>query len=221
MRYGITALTVLIILSSSQASSAQTYATTESGGRLLLNDDGTWEAVTESAGDGVAGIRGVQWGMSRDAVKKVEDRTPKDDYADLVTYRVRVAGLPTVIGYSFDNDQLVAARYSVQDTYTNKTQYITDYDNLKTLLKTKYGVPSRDEQVWRNVQFKSNPRQWGAAVQLGHLSYVTEWLTDTKGISLQLTWAGNALDFYIRYYNPRLTTSKVDDTPEKQALSDL
>ena len=70
---------------------------TDDGQQVLLHDDGTWEAVANAAAND-PGIRGVQWGMSQDAVKQVEDRVPKDD--DLITFRVRIGGLPAFLEYA-------------------------------------------------------------------------------------------------------------------------
>lgn len=105
---------------------AQQSAITADGQRVLLNADGTWEVVQSTVTDSIPGIRGVTWGMSQDDVKQSEEMTPADDYPDWLTYRVRVAGLPAVLEYSFDGDKLVSARYGIQDACTNKTEYITD-----------------------------------------------------------------------------------------------
>lgn len=220
MARGLAGLLFAIIAVLPLASWAQKSAITEDGERVILNDDGTWGAVAMSMADDVAGIRGVVWGMSLDEVKGVEDRVPKDDYPELLTYRVWLSGLPTVLSYSFEDDQLTAACYAIQDAYTNKRDYITDFDKLRSLVGKKYGAPSRDDQIWRNVQFKSNPLQWGAAVQLGHLSYVAEWHTNSKSIRVTLGWVNDALDFAVRYTNPKFVAAG-GSTPEQRTLMGL
>lgn len=199
---------------------AQRTAVSEDGRRVVLKDDGSWEYVQALAADGVAGIRKVTWGMNRNQVKQAEELSTQDDFRELVSYRVRVAGLLATLEYKFDNDALISAGYVIEDTYTNKSAYIDEYERLELLLTTKYGDPYRDDEIWRSIQFKEHRQQWGAAVRLGHLAYVTEWQTDAKSIRLNLSSANNALDFSIRYYDPQLAPGEAQ-SPEQKALDDL
>jgi hypothetical protein len=127
-------------------------------------------------------FRGHSWGETIASVKAAEKAPLTAQNGDTLMYKDTLAGLHVAILYTFSNGRLVEASYMSQEVHTNKNDFIKDYKNLKELLTKKYGTPVKDDNLWRNELYKSDPAEWGMAVSVGHLIYKASWETDRTTI---------------------------------------
>lgn len=144
------------------------------------------------------GFRGAKWGDSMEAVLAQEGKPVSQSKTDLY-YKVKVAGLDTLVAFQFDEKGLYSGFYSFTGHYTNKNQHLSDYDKLKDLLTEKYGKPIDDDVVWRQDLYKDNPSRWGTAVSAGHLVFNADWQTDATRIRMRLSGEGYEVHHGILY----------------------
>jgi predicted RND superfamily exporter protein len=130
-------------------------------------------------------FRKTTWGMSQEEVKKSESLVPSEKDSFL-SYKDSINGLDATLSYAFVDDKLAKAMYSIKETHTNKNDYISDYKDLKKLLTEKYGEPFEDNEIWSKSLYKNDPEEYGLAVSLGHLNYLTQWETEDTVVNLVL-----------------------------------
>lgn len=145
------------------------------------DEDG--DTATKSAAD----FRNARWGMTPEEVKASEKLMPTTDRPELVTYRGDYDGMVALIGYEFENNELVRAGYLITVNYNDPNYYIKDFDSLKQKLIEKYGGPTSDEITWKKGETaEEDPDKFGKAVCAGKLRYYTLWQTERNFIKLRL-----------------------------------
>ncbi|MBN1775272.1 MAG: hypothetical protein JW817_02270 [Clostridiales bacterium] len=198
---------------------ADQRATTSDGRTALLKDDGTWEWI-ERTGNISEGFRGAIWGMSKEQVKDTESLSLLQEMDEVLMYQGSIAGLSCYIGYIFSGDVLVRGKYLITQQHSNKTDFITDYGNLKSLLAKKYSEPIVDDIVWKNNLYKSDREEWGMAIAVGHLVYFSTWKTDATDINLTLFGDNYSITFAIEYVGRDVAVIEQSNR-EQKALDDL
>ena len=84
-------------------------------------------------------FRNVNWGMSKEQVKKLETAVFISNEKTYIMYSTTVNGFDCILMYIFTEDnKLSGARYSFEQKHTNNNSFIDDYTSLKSLLTTKY-----------------------------------------------------------------------------------
>lgn len=132
-------------------------------------------------------FRNVTWGMSKDEVKMNEIEMLSYDGNDDLSYsNVLINGLNTTILYSFINDQLCVAGYIFEENYINQNNYIVDYDDLKEILISKYGNPTKSDVYWINDLYRDEYQYWGIAVSMGYVEFSSSWELPNTRILLYL-----------------------------------
>lgn len=149
-------------------------------------------------------FRDSNWGMTKEQVKKTETGEISQETGDFLAYNVDLAGYDSYVIYIFTNNKLTRAKYLMREEHSNKNQYITDYDAMKSLLSQKYGKSSKDEVFWRNELYKDDYSDWGFAISLGHLVYYSSWETETTSIFLLLNGENYNLNTEIEYQSKAL-----------------
>ena len=144
-------------------------------------------------------FRKTTWGMSFAEVRASESLKIFKQEKDLLIYKVIVGGKDMMLGYNFIDDQLVMGKYLLTEVHTNKNDYISDYKDFKKILTKKYGRPKTDEIFWRNELFKNSHSDWGRAVSVGHLIYLSTWETPSTKIGLALTGDNFKIECFIDY----------------------
>ncbi len=145
------------------------------------------------------GFRGVPWGASQSTARKRESGEPTLSEADLLVYDGTIAGFSADVGYSFVDDQLVAAVYVFKTTHSNATLFLPDYATVRQRIVEKYGAPSKDDTLWLNELFRNDPSHWGTAIEAGHLALEATWeLIDTV-IVLHLSGDNFKTVFVVKY----------------------
>ncbi len=145
-------------------------------------------------------FRKVNWGMSKEEVKATEDKKPFSEDATALYYKdVEIIGRNFFCFYGFMQDKLYSSSYSIGTTlgeiHSNKNDYIDDYKSVKEILTKKYGKPKRDVVTWKNDLFKNKKQDWGTAISIGHLVYVSIWETPTTEIGMAL--GGNNYEIFL------------------------
>ena len=138
-------------------------------------------------------FRKTKWGMSKNEVLKSEKIKPTCNscyksqmHDDILLYSSKLLAKNVTIEYGFINGQLVAASYMLAEKHTNKNDYISDLKQFKKALINKYGKPDKDVMRWKNDLYKDRPQDWGLAVSVGHLGYLSEWFEPKTDIHLYL-----------------------------------
>ena len=153
----------------------------------------TEQAVATKKVNENANLRNVSWGMTMSDVQDAEKEAEFiGKFDDNLLYKTSVNGLDFKLGYYFIDDKLYNAAYILDETHTSENQYISDYENLKAILTEKYGIPNIDKVIWKDDLYKDNQNDWGFAVSIGDLAYLTQWQSHETKIGIFL--AGDNYD---------------------------
>jgi len=141
--------------------------------------------------------------MSRAEVKAREQEGKFwEENATLLGYsNITINRLDVLLVYLFNkNDQAYGANYAIAQKHSNPTEYIRDFEDLKSLLVSKYGKPARDDVIWAGSDlYKDRPSQWGMAVITGDLQYFCMWDPPTTTVALVLKGDNYKPTFMIMY----------------------
>ena len=159
-------------------------------------------------------FRNVNWGMSKEQVKKLETAKFFDQDERSISYNTTVNGFKCLLIYFFTDTKLSGAVYSFQQEHTNKNDYIDDYKSLKSILKTKYG--DEDENIdWKNDLYKDDFQNYGLAVSIGHLKYESIWKNEKTALFLDLSGDNYEINLRIMYYAVEFLKSSTKSVEEK------
>jgi hypothetical protein len=166
-------------------------------------------------------FRNTKWGMSREAVKKLETAKSSISDEDILAFEDTVQGMKCDVVYFFVEDKLVRARYVMEEEHTNKNDYISDYKAIYDSLSKKYGKPKIDRTVWKDDHYKDDPKDWGMAVAVGHLVYYATW-TSEHGTMITNTLSGDNFKFQHIVEYEGVEYSKLErEAKEKKSAKDL
>lgn len=149
-------------------------------------------------------FRSVNWGMSQDQVKILENARLVIDSPRMLSYDGNAGGLPCQIAYLFVQDQLVASHYFFTTHHPDDATYIEDFRNIKETLTEKYGRPIVDEATWKNEEYRDDPRKVTLALKQGHVSFAAQWATPATDIWLFLVGENMRIKLSMRYTSKRL-----------------
>jgi hypothetical protein len=161
-------------------------------------------------------FRKANWGMPRDKVKWTEADDPIGEKDSAIVYSRQFAGMDALMGYVFEEDKLVKAKYMFQQQHSDLNDYITDYNNLKKALEKKYGKAKREKTLWSNGLYMKIPAEWGKALSLGYLTYLSYWDTKNTQISLLLKGEDSKIDFWLEYKSKALANLEEKVTKKQQ-----
>lgn len=164
-------------------------------------------------------FRKSRWGASMSDVMVTEKNKPLQTSNDMLTYQDRVAGVAVKVLYIFANDQLVRAKYIIDESFVNDNKYIYQYNTFVTSLTKKYSSPNEEKTVWSQSLYKSNVEHWGMAISCGHMYMYTKWETQTTAILCILDGEGFESSLTIEYASTKL--GKLEDAKIEQETFDL
>jgi len=147
-------------------------------------------------------LEDAEWGMSSVHLKRVEGQpahSGKSQGYQIMGYQKEILERDCLIGYYFSNDKLKGAKLSFLEQHTNKNQNIADFKRIKDLLIQKYGRPTEDKISWEDVTHKENISEWGNAIGMGHLKYVSKWSTRGTEVSLHLFGEEDEISLEVTY----------------------
>lgn len=165
-------------------------------------------------------FRNVNWGMSKSEVKQVETSKLAQEETNSLFYRTELAGFNAFVGYIFAGDKLTRGKYVLLEDHSNKNDYISDYKKLKKLLTKKYGIPEKDESIWKNNLYKDDYEDWGTAISIGHLINYSMWKTNRTDVTLYLSGENYKISTVIEYQSVELKDVEKEQR-EKEKLSEL
>lgn len=181
----------ILLLAASVLASKQ-YATTDSGKRVVLHEDGTWEYAKSP--DKVLifenDFRKAKWGMTPEQVKNTEESPivfegwSDTDDATILYYKEKVFRFQAFITYIFKDSKLVRARYAFDPE--DEEDYIGDYESIIEELIDKYGEPVDVTMEWSDSTYIEDQDKWETALRLGHLRRTGRWETKRTIMELQL-----------------------------------
>jgi hypothetical protein len=170
-------------------------------------------------------FRKTRWGMSQKEIMKSEIKKPEcinctGDGSEHLGYRVSVLNKNVMLSYISVQDKLIATSYGLDEKHTNKNDYIEDYKDFKKALIEKYGKPKLDKITWKDNLYKDKISDWGFAVSLGHLEYLSYWETESTNISCSLDGDNYKIECMIIYSSKKLEYLR-EKKEKKKALDEL
>ncbi|MFX0201259.1 MAG: hypothetical protein ACFFCW_34510 [Candidatus Hodarchaeota archaeon] len=127
-----------------------------------------------------AGIRGTEWGMSKEQVRKIEKSEFIGEQDGYLCYETTLSGLNTWLCFRFNHrDQLYSIWYGFQTKHVNKNLYIDDFKRISKILREKYGKPHVYKEIWKRDLYKNDKDHWGMAIAVGDLAYYANWEGET------------------------------------------
>jgi len=173
-----------------------------------------------SSGSEKYDLRKVKWGMKKEEVKAAERGKIVLETEDEVDVMVPDFDDDFQLGYMFLEDKLYRSTYLFIGKFTNKNDYIDEFEKWKEALMKKYGKPTLDRVVWKNDLYKSDKQEWGMAVSVGHLLYAVQWETSTTEIGIMLMGNNYKINLGIFYESKKLK-EWAKRIKEKEALKGL
>jgi hypothetical protein len=182
------------------------FATTDSGKRVILYNDGTWKYIkSESQKDFRFDFRNSKWGMGIDKVKETEESpvlyegwNDVDD-ATVLNYKEKVFLYECHITFLFDDNKLFQGRYVFEPENEEDSLYLHDFEKITEALITKYGDPAEEKKQWSDSLYMLKEYKWGTAVRMGKLSYISVWETKRSIITLDLFGKDNNIVLELLY----------------------
>ena len=147
-------------------------------------------------------LENAKWGMNSDQLKRTEGQPAhlgESQGYQIFGYQKEILERDCLIGYYFSNDRLNGAKLNFLEQHTNKNQNIVDFKRIKDLLVQKYGRPIEDKISWEDVTHKENISEWGNAIGMGHLEYVSKWSTRETEVLLRLFGEEDEVNLEVTY----------------------
>ena len=144
----------------------------------------------------------TQWGMSSRQLERIEGKPAhmgESQGYKIIGYQKEILERDCLIGYYFSNDRLKGAKLSFLEQPANKNQNIADFKRIKDLLVQKFGRPIEDKISWEDVTLKDNISEWGNAIGMGHLEYVSKWSTRQTEVLLHLFGEEDEISLEVTY----------------------
>lgn len=147
-------------------------------------------------------LEATEWGMSSNQLKRIEGQPAhlgESQGYQIIGYQKEILERDCLIGFYFSNDRLKGAKLSFLEQHTNKNQNIADFKRIKDLMVQKYGRPIEDKISWEDVTHKENISEWGNAIGMGHLEYVSKWSTRKTEVLLRLFGGEDEISLEVTY----------------------
>lgn len=197
-------------------------ATTEKGIKVKLNDDGTWEKIEELPEKVIVNynVRKTYWGMNYLEVLNSETIDLDGSNDNMLFGKTTLNGLDALIAFDFINNELYDVRYIFINEHAIKSNFINDYENLRTNLNKKYGKEFENHRFFTDDLYEDTPSEWDMALGRGTLSYFSTWKTADTEINLSLYGDNYEIKFNITYLSSK-HKDIVNKNNEKSLLDEL
>lgn len=164
-------------------------------------------------------IFGMTWGMSMADVARVNPKSLVRD-ADSISYKTTVGGEDATALLSFVDNKLSRVLYILHAEHANTGPYPSDFDEIDSLLKDKYGNPDISGPEWTDDLYKNDRSQWGMAVATGRMQMRSEWQTQRTKITHLLTGDNYTVSHYIGYESRefKLAAKQAKEAEKKRQL---
>ncbi len=165
-------------------------------------------------------FKSFRWGDSMETVKAVEGKpiySGKVDGVDAtyIGYSTTAVGLDVVVAYYFCDEGLYAVAYLLDETHSNDSLYIDDYETFRDALTKKYGEALFDWENWENDSKKEYyADDKGKALCYGYLSYLTLWLLDRTHITMNMSADNYKITMTVVYESNVVSPGEADFSGE-------
>ena len=156
-------------------------------------------------------FRQTTWGMSKDEVKNSEKLKLISGGPNRLLYRGIVYSMVTLVVYKFSKGKLSSGTYIFEEEHSNKNDYIDYYAKVKSSLVQMYDTPKEDRTDWKKDTFRNSPQNWGTAISVGFLEYLTYWETNKTKILLSLSGENYEIKFFLSYRSIEYGSSEKDE----------
>lgn len=151
-----------------------------------------------------ANMPALEWGASKERILQVEGRPTSQETSqglEILRYRREVMNRKCLVEYAVGRNGLVAARLHLCERYSDKNQYITDYNKLRDFLNERVGRPRADNVVWQNRYYERENGRWGTALSKGHLAFSSEWVFRDTSVQLKLSGENDQVVLGAEFYD--------------------
>lgn len=155
-------------------------------------------------------FRNSSWGDTLEQVRAAETLPEVRQAGSTIVFKGEVHDLDAQVVYAFLPDgRLYSAGYIFNEVHPHKNHYITDFEKITALLGRKYYEPVIDETIWVDEVYKGKQSEYGVAVSLGKLRYITEWQGTTTTIIHVLAGDNHEITHGVRYNSDKLAPDSV------------
>jgi hypothetical protein len=147
-------------------------------------------------------LEAAEWGMNSNQLKRIEGQPAHQGQSqgyNIIGYQKKILNRGCLIGFYFANDRLKGAKLSFLEPHKNKNQNIADFKKIKDLLAQKYGRPIEDKISWEDATHRENISEWGEAIGMGHLKYISKWSTRETEVLLYLFGEEDEISLEVTY----------------------
>ena len=134
----------------------------------------------------------IRWGMSKEEVKKSEGKELIVESQGL-SLKTKINGLNSYLSYIFSDNKLYSVGYT-----------ITELDKVQR----------------KNDLYRDAPKNWGTAISLGHLFYLTAWETGRTEIYLSLIGDNFKINFAVGYLSKE-SKNNIEKRNQEEILEQL
>ena len=185
-------ISLLVFICCIRIFSQDIQATTDSGDRVNLYEDGTWTFIEKNMDiDDNFDVRKVKWNMTIEEVKASEDfewiEGGEDQYFSFIYVPIEFLDEESYLAYYFNMNRLHTLAYIINEEHSNPTDYWLAFKRILNALIDKYGKANTDykgEPIWKNNLYKDDQSNWGFAISIGHMEAYANWETDNSEILL-------------------------------------
>ncbi|MBN1224901.1 MAG: hypothetical protein JXB23_16755 [Candidatus Aminicenantes bacterium] len=142
------------------------------------------------------------WRMNREQLRSVKGKPVHEGQSrgyDILGYQQKILERECLIGYYFQENRFIGAKFTFVDSHANRNQNIVDYKNIKALLAQRYGQPAEDKISWEDPLYRDQIEEWGNAIKMGHLTYFARWETSGAEVLLQLFGTEDEISLEVTY----------------------
>jgi hypothetical protein len=171
---------------------------------------------------GPTDLRKAAWGMTQAQVMATESNPPRQvresNAETIVQYdSVKLGDLECTLVYTFAQDKLLRAIYTIDAEHGNLNDFIADYRAVEPLLIEKHGKPASERALWLNDLYQDEPKSYldqdrptpssilpsdknvGLSVSAGHLKLFTHWETGRTKVLHALSGENGRITHQIEY----------------------
>jgi len=155
-------------------------------------------------------FRETKWGISQKEVKKIESNLKEvGTTSKSIFFSDRLLNMDVYVVYSFTHsDKLHSGSYVFLDKHSQKNSYIDDYSKVQEALTRKYEEPETKEVNWIDDLYRDDPSDYGRAVSIGHLNFLSIWETPTEKIKLVCSGDNYKINVLLTYISKKLLNEK-------------
>lgn len=143
-------------------------------------------------------FRSNTWGESIQNVEKIEG-VPIEKSQGFLAYDGSLLTYPVMIAYRFNDDKLYRGMYVFNQAHVDAKAFITDFKMIEEELINKYGKPSEQFETWTDDLYKDDPSDWGMAIKVGDLTYISTWEIQETEIVLILAGDNFEASLFLEY----------------------